>query len=800
MIAAAERYSAKGQHSKAAKSYQTIVDHDPKDTRTWLLLADCLVRAGDTKQAIEKYTQVAKFFGQAKDFQKALAVYRQVLNIDDTRLDIQIRCAELLREMGRTADSIAMYERTAQGYMHNGKSTDAFALYRLVVQLEPTQITKRLRLAELLSRDGIVDEAIKTFQECADFLYAESRFDEYVRVSERLLYHDADRPDEIRRLAHAYLGTKQPRKALLKLNLLLQSHTDDPEGLELLAETMFAMGKVEKACSVIAELARKLSSSSSASEDVETAMRVIERGLQWSPGDTDLSAAKRRISAIHGVGASPKSTSQSGVGGLSFDDEDFDDGEDDLLTGDLSSPALDESSVDAVEEIEEFDELEEIEEFEEIEELDSVEVVDDVEVFDEPDAYQDSDQISLVDGVKSETEPDDASASQGSAEVAGDAKLFRDPGLHEIRVLLKFGLWKQASHVAESWVRANGDSPSARGLGGIAQINLDDKALGGEAVLNAARALRDSDPPVAKFFVETLVAADVMAAEAVAMLESRDDAPQDTEQDVAASATELSLGEMEELTASQIEMEVEGERDESSGLFEIEDLDDERAVSEVDAGERLAEVVDDDDEDFALPSDDDMGASLTAGTLNHDPFEDSLTDQIDEISVVDDDDLSAGAPVGDAADEDTPEVAAESVEPEVEEPVEWPDISDELEELDFYMAQELEDDARVTYLEIVRQHPGHPGLVPFSHLMDDEESEATEGEASLINVDEEAPAFSFDDDEDDGDYLAAIFDADAPEKKSDKGAAKRRPRRARRSAMRPPPITTISGSPTTAWV
>ncbi|MGB1700906.1 MAG: tetratricopeptide repeat protein, partial [Nannocystaceae bacterium] len=155
VIAAAERYSAKGQHSKAAKSYQSIVDHDPKDTRTWLLLADCLVRAGDTKQAIEKYTQVAKFFAQAKDFQKALAVYRQVLNIDEGRLDIQIRCAELLREMGRVADSIAMYERTAHAHMQAGNSVDAFAIYRLVIQLEPTQITKRLRLAELLSRDGI---------------------------------------------------------------------------------------------------------------------------------------------------------------------------------------------------------------------------------------------------------------------------------------------------------------------------------------------------------------------------------------------------------------------------------------------------------------------------------------------------------------------------------------------------------------------------------------------------------------------------------------------------------------------
>ena len=114
VIAAAERYSAKGQHAKAAKSYQTIVDHDPKDTRAWLLLADSLVRSGDSAGALDKYMRVAKHFSASKDFQKALAVYRQVLNIDAERLDVQIRCAELLREMGRRADAGSPDRRAAR--------------------------------------------------------------------------------------------------------------------------------------------------------------------------------------------------------------------------------------------------------------------------------------------------------------------------------------------------------------------------------------------------------------------------------------------------------------------------------------------------------------------------------------------------------------------------------------------------------------------------------------------------------------------------------------------------------------
>ena len=56
--------------------------------------------------------------------------------------------------------------------------------------------------------------------------------------------------------------------------------------------------------------------------------------------------------------------------------------------------------------------------------------------------------------------------------------------------------------------------------------------------------------------------------------------------------------------------------------------------------------------------------------------------------------------------------------------------------------------------------------------MEEANEETAEGEESLVDVDEEAPSFSFDDDEDDGDYLASIFDSESSENKPRKSAAK----------------------------
>ena len=284
------------------------------------------------------------------------------------------------------------------------------------------------------------------------------------------------------------------------------------------------------------------------------------------------------------MGGAAKTKSQSGIEGLSFDDEDFDDGEDELLTGDLSSPALDDSRDDSVEEIEE---IEEIEDFEEIESVDELDELDEIQAFDELDAYEDSERISISKGAITE---DEVGAQMSAQTVTSDEKtetgdvVFSDAGLHEIRVLLKFELWKQASEVAESWRWANGDAAGVRGLAGVAQIHLDDKDAGGEAVLEAARSLVGTEPGVAKFFAEALISAEVRVEEARALLAGDGGAAASSgEPETDASDVELSLGEVEELTASEVDMEIEGVRDETSGLFEIEDLDDDSVVSEVES-------------------------------------------------------------------------------------------------------------------------------------------------------------------------------------------------------------------------
>ena len=88
-----------------------------------------------------------------------------------------------------------------------------------------------MRLAELYSREKMNSEAVETFRAAGSVLFEERKYDDYIRVAERLLYHEPNDRQTSLQIVNAYLRQQQPRRALMKLNSLLQETPSDREGL-----------------------------------------------------------------------------------------------------------------------------------------------------------------------------------------------------------------------------------------------------------------------------------------------------------------------------------------------------------------------------------------------------------------------------------------------------------------------------------------------------------------------------------------------------------------------------------------
>jgi tetratricopeptide (TPR) repeat protein len=297
VLQAAQKHLAKGNYDKAIGEFRKLVEADPSDIRTWLKIGDLYTRKGARKEAIETYAKVADQYADQGFFLKAVAVYKQILKLDPSRLDIQLKLAEMYEMLQLVSDALSTYEHVAAGYARAGDIDRALSTLQKMTELDPENIPIRIKCAEALSKAGRTKEAAAEFEAGAQLLKDQGRLDDFVKVAERLLYH---RPEDVavaRELAQLYLERNDPKRALSKLQLCFKADPKDIQTLELLAEAFHLLGQLPKTISVYKEVARI---HQEAGRHEERA-RILKKILEHDPGDQD---ARQGLASYAGSAAS----------------------------------------------------------------------------------------------------------------------------------------------------------------------------------------------------------------------------------------------------------------------------------------------------------------------------------------------------------------------------------------------------------------------------------------------------------------------------------------------------------------
>ena len=253
-LAAAQKFLERGQDQRALEEFARVVQEDPSDTRTWLKMAEIHVRRGTLAEARDIYLRTAEIY-IAQGFQpKAATVYKSVLKLTPALPHVRIQLGELYRRMGMVSDALSELEAAARELLQSGRSADALPALRRIVELHPDNVVSRIRLAEAASKAGRTDEAIGALTQAADQLRREGRADEFLRVAERLLFHQPENHALARELAASYIERKNPRLALAKLQRPLRAAPREPDNVALLAQALETLDP-RNAVSVWRELA-----------------------------------------------------------------------------------------------------------------------------------------------------------------------------------------------------------------------------------------------------------------------------------------------------------------------------------------------------------------------------------------------------------------------------------------------------------------------------------------------------------------------------------------------------------------
>jgi pilus assembly protein FimV len=280
---AARKFVDKGQLDKAIKEYLRVVKEDPADVRVWLKIGDLHARKGQKQEATETYLKVARYYQDQGFFTKAVAVFKQILKLDPRLVEVHLKLAELYRQLGLMSDAMQHFESVAAHFHREGKTKEALATVRQLVDLDPQNVATRIKLAELYSKEQMVEEAVAEFSQVCEQLRRQNRQDDFVKVAERLLWHRPENRDLNRELAGLYLRRGDPRRALQKLQICFKSDPRDVETLALLAQAFQALDQKGKTVSVLKELARVF-------EEAKQRVRaeeVYRKILAFAPGDPD---------------------------------------------------------------------------------------------------------------------------------------------------------------------------------------------------------------------------------------------------------------------------------------------------------------------------------------------------------------------------------------------------------------------------------------------------------------------------------------------------------------------------------
>jgi tetratricopeptide (TPR) repeat protein len=296
VLDAARKYQARGQYDKAIAQYQKLVDADKRDVRSLLKIGDLYVRKGDRSQAIETYEKVAGHYAQQGFFLKAIAVYKQILKLDPSRLDAQVHLGEMYEQLQLISDAMSVFEDVANGFMRAGDTDMALEMLGKMVDLDPEHIPVRIKYAEALSRAGRTQPAADEFEQGAFLLRDQGRLDDYIKVAERLLYHRGNDVRVAKELAETYIARRDPKRALAKLQICFKADPRDVSTLSLLAEAFLMLSQTDKAVSVYREIARIHREAHRPQER----MSALRRILELNPNDKEAQKALQKTASASG--------------------------------------------------------------------------------------------------------------------------------------------------------------------------------------------------------------------------------------------------------------------------------------------------------------------------------------------------------------------------------------------------------------------------------------------------------------------------------------------------------------------
>ncbi len=179
----ADKYIRQNKLKPAIDELMRYVQANPDDVNRVNIInkiGDLFAQMGNKESAIEYFQRSIDYYVQEGFLTKAIAILKKVLRMDDENVRAMEQLADLYMQEGLQHEAKRQYLNIAEKYRREGLTKRALEAYRRIVDMDPKNVQSRIKLAELFVSEGLQQEAVeqmislsKTLRENGDLEGAE---------------------------------------------------------------------------------------------------------------------------------------------------------------------------------------------------------------------------------------------------------------------------------------------------------------------------------------------------------------------------------------------------------------------------------------------------------------------------------------------------------------------------------------------------------------------------------------------------------------------------------------------------
>lgn len=247
VLQTANQLAGKGQFDKAIAEWKKLLTESPNDGSVHNNIGDLHIKRNAVGEAIEAYLLAGAAFHASGSALKAIAVYKKILKLDPTRYSVYQQLGDLNAERGLVNNAVSDYLTLSKLYLKDGRTREALAVYRKIVDLDPTNLNARQRLAELCLQENFRDDAVKAYFHLGKECVAQDQIEQATKAYKTILKIDPGNAKAERLL-------KDPKTALQEVQPELSRRVGGSESPLEQAQRQIEAGEFDQAETVLSDL------------------------------------------------------------------------------------------------------------------------------------------------------------------------------------------------------------------------------------------------------------------------------------------------------------------------------------------------------------------------------------------------------------------------------------------------------------------------------------------------------------------------------------------------------------------